>query len=107
MGFELFPIEDGDEDKYDIITITRSGKWNPQKILVEGSQNSMPYEPTDEEFQLSEKHLVAANHMFQEDLESSAGSMIKVVDPYVSMIETQVLAASAYRRSLLKELDPK
>ena len=32
MGFEILPIEKGDEDKYDIITITNPERWNPHKF---------------------------------------------------------------------------
>ena len=103
MGFELLPIEDGDEDKYDINTITCPGKWNPQKFLGEIPQELAPYEPTDEDFKLSE---VLANHTFSNDPDLSDNSMVKVVDPYTPMMETQVLATSAYRRSVHQPLDP-
>ena len=103
MGFELLPIEEGDEDKYDIITIISPGKWNPQKFLGEIPQEPAPYEPTDEEIRLSE---VLANHTSSEDSECIDDSMIKLVDPYTPMMETQVLAASAYRRSVHDQLDP-
>ena len=33
MGFELLPIEDGDEDRYDIFTITSPAKWIPKNFL--------------------------------------------------------------------------
>ena len=103
MGLELLPIEEGDEDKYDIITITSPGKWNPQKFLGEVPQEPASYEPTDEEFKLSE---VLANHTSSENPECIDDSMVKLVDPYTPMMETQVLAASAYRRSVHQSLDP-
>ena len=31
MGFELLPIEPGDEDRYDVITITNPERWYPNK----------------------------------------------------------------------------
>lgn len=32
MGFEILPFENGDEDKYDIITITSPKRWYPNKF---------------------------------------------------------------------------
>ena len=32
MGFEILPMEDGDEDKYETFTITSPEKWNPHKF---------------------------------------------------------------------------
>src|SRR6476620_3322109 len=32
MGFEILPIEDGDEDKYETFTITSPERWNPHKF---------------------------------------------------------------------------
>jgi hypothetical protein len=31
MGFEILPVEDGDEDKYDVITITSPEQWKPRR----------------------------------------------------------------------------
>lgn len=103
MGFELLPIEEGDEDKYDVITITSPGKWNPQTFLGEIPQEPAPYEPTNEDFKLSE---IVVNHTSQTDPDLSDDSMVKVVDPYTPMMKTQVLAASAYRRSVHHHMDP-
>ena len=33
MGFDLLPIEDGDENKYEIITINSPNRWNPQESV--------------------------------------------------------------------------
>ncbi len=35
MGFEILPIEDGDQDKYDVITITSPARWAPQQFTQE------------------------------------------------------------------------
>ena len=35
MGFELLPIEPGDEDKFEIITITHPERWHPRKFQTE------------------------------------------------------------------------
>ena len=32
MGFELLPIEDGDEEIYEMFTITSPLKWTPHKF---------------------------------------------------------------------------
>ena len=33
MGFEILPIEDGDEGKYDVITITSPEQWVPSRFI--------------------------------------------------------------------------
>ena len=35
MGFENLPIEDGDEDRYDIIPITGQAEWTPRQFMDE------------------------------------------------------------------------
>lgn len=35
MGFEILPNEEGDDDRYDIITITSSEKWVPHKFQTD------------------------------------------------------------------------
>ena len=46
MGIELLPIEKGDEDLYEIITITSPLKWTPHKFSSLVNDDSY-YDPTD------------------------------------------------------------
>ena len=92
MGFELLLIEDGDKDRYEVFTITSPDKWNPQQSLVEASPDSTPYGSTNEDFKLSEEHVVMTKHMFQTSLDLCADAMSKVVGPYNRMMDTHVLA---------------
>ena len=65
MGFELLPIEDGDENKYDVITITSPSKWTPQKFLGEPLQEPMCYDPSVEIPVETKGHLAMVNHVLQ------------------------------------------
>ena len=62
MGFELLTIEDGDEEKYDIITITGPNPWNPnhfrgQQIWSQEQDETLPfYDPADLFVDLGEFH---------------------------------------------------
>ncbi len=38
MGFEILPIEDGDENIYDVITITSPNRWIPHKFMHESPE---------------------------------------------------------------------
>ena len=62
MGFELLPIEDGDENKYDVITITNPSKWTPQTFVGEPFQEQMCYDPSDEIPVETKGHLALVNH---------------------------------------------
>src|SRR5687768_5098195 len=46
MGFELLPVEDGDEDIYDMFTITSPMRWTPRKYKDE-SFDGYFYDPTN------------------------------------------------------------
>ena len=50
MGFEIFPIEDGDEEKYEIITITGNHLWRPDEFAVEPSDTFVNTVATNTEF---------------------------------------------------------
>src|SRR5687768_18524090 len=38
MGFEILPIEDGDEEIFEIFTITVPVRWTPQRLLHDPSE---------------------------------------------------------------------
>jgi hypothetical protein len=48
MGFELLPFEEGDEDKYDVITITSPNRWTPRTFTQESPTKPYFYDPSDE-----------------------------------------------------------
>jgi hypothetical protein len=48
MGFELLPYEEGDEDRYDVNTITSPLRWTPRKFKDEPFDGYF-YDPTDVE----------------------------------------------------------
>lgn len=50
MGFELLPIEDGDENRYDVFTITSPGRWTYQKSANEIPSEPAFYDPNDNSF---------------------------------------------------------
>ena len=47
MGFELLPIEDGDEDTFDIFSITSPEKWTPHKFVKDTKDYDHYYDPSD------------------------------------------------------------
>ena len=88
MGFELLPIEDGDEDRYDIITITGPNPWNPnhfrgQHLQSQQHEPTLPfYDPADLFVELGE---------FHEDPPSTSGEEVFHDEPLAS--ESQLLTS--------------
>ena len=48
MGFEILPIEEGDEEKYDIFTITSPERWYPHKFQSLSYHTSLSHENSDD-----------------------------------------------------------
>jgi hypothetical protein len=48
MGFEILPFEDGDEQKYDVITITSPNRWTPRKFTQESTTEPYFHDPSYE-----------------------------------------------------------
>ena len=46
MGFELLPIEPGDEEIYEMFTITSPLRWTPQKFATK-NHDPCYYDPSD------------------------------------------------------------
>ncbi|HYX14539.1 MAG TPA: hypothetical protein VE944_09245, partial [Nostoc sp.] len=108
MGFELLPVEDGDEDKFDVITITSPLRWTPRKFKDEPFDGYF-YDPTDVHEE-AQGYPALVNHLSQEIAPGDID--LKVVEKVVSeissapMIETQVLATTSWHRVIHEEIDP-
>src|SRR6476660_2762287 len=104
MGFELLPIEDSDEDIYDVITITNPLQWTPRKFKDEPFDGYF-YDPTDETVE-AQGYPAVVNHLSQlkpsQDIDSD-----DIVENYAygPMIETQVYATKLWHRVCHQELD--
>jgi hypothetical protein len=97
MGFELLPIEEGNENKYNVITITSPSRWTPQKFVSEASNKPYFYDPTDAISNEELEYPAFANHAAQELDEQSPNEIgdISIVDPYQPLLETQAYVATA------------
>ena len=94
--FKLLDIEDGDEERFDIITITSSLRWTPRKFKDETFDGYF-YDPTDVDGK-AQGYSALVNHLSQEITPSDVDekSIKKVVSDIssASLIETQVLATT-------------
>lgn len=106
MGFELLPIEVGDEDRYDVITIISPSKWTPQKFVGESPQELMFYDPSDEIPVEAEGYPASVNHTSQIDTSAEDEDETGVVGPYQPLCETQVFATTKWHRAIHHEIDP-
>ena len=66
MGFEILPIGDGDEDRYDIIPITGQGQWTPRQfmdVVKPTSAHSVTVDPAGQmdEVTPTSAHIVAVD----------------------------------------------
>src|SRR5688500_12097739 len=108
MQFELLPVEDGDEDIYDMFTITSPLRWTPRKYKDE-SFDGYFYDPTDATEE-PQGYPALVNH-FSYEIEPSDIEQ-KTVDNVVSelasapLVETQVLATTSWHRVIHEEIDP-
>ena len=108
MGFELLPVEDGDEDIYDIFTITSPLRWTPRKFKDE-SFDGYFYDPTDVDGE-AQGYPALVNHLSKaiEPSEIDKRKAENVVSELASapMVETHVLATSSWHRVIHEEIDP-
>src|SRR5687768_6357312 len=108
MGFELLLVEDGDEDIYDIFTITSPLRWTPRKFKDE-SFDGYFYDPTDVDGE-AQGYLALVTHLSKaiEPSEIDNRKVENVVSEFASapMVETHVLATSSWHRVIHEEIDP-
>ena len=106
MGFELLPIEDGDEDKYDVITITSPSRWTSYKFVGEVSPEPVFYDPTDADLGETEGYPAFVNHTTHDDPNPEVEDKIGIVDPYGLIIETHVYATYHWKKAIHQEIYP-
>ena len=71
MGFEILPIEPGDEDTYDVITITSPERWKPHTFIKLISDDVNPYDPSDSDPTLEASDYPAVlNHLAHAEQDS-------------------------------------
>src|SRR5688572_19982130 len=107
MSFELLPVEDGDEDIYDIFTITSPLRWTPRKFKDE-SFDGYFYDPTDFDGE-AQGYPALVNHMSKAIEPSEIDNRIVeiVVSELASapLVETHVLATSSWHKVIHEEID--
>ena len=109
MGFEILPIELGDEDKYDIITIISPEKWRPHAFIK--GDPVYPYDPSDNDPTLEASDYPAVlnhlTHANQDPGEASGEEELKLLDESIPILDTQICATATWHRADYKEIDPK
>src|SRR5688500_2355985 len=104
MGFEILPIEDGDEEIFEIFTITAPVRWTPQRFLHDPSETT-PFEVaevptatysvhTDAPFELEQQEEPKP----QEQPPTFALLEFDIVKAATPLMETQVYATSTWHR---------
>src|SRR5688500_5142586 len=107
MGFKILPIEEDDEDRYDIITITSPERWTPFNFLTLTESPGYFFDPSDEPNE-DDDPLTSVNHMAQgnpfEELEDVS---FYPLDKSMPLVDTQILATATWHKVIYKENDPK
>src|SRR5687767_2135247 len=111
MGFEILPIEDGDEEIFEIFTITAPVKWTPQRFVSDSlptiSSTSVAYSVHTDDIDTSvPTHQEHEPEPENEHQKSPQLLKFDVVDPTSSMHETQVYATSTWHRVIHQNIDP-
>src|SRR5687768_2553687 len=108
VGFELLPVENGDEDIYDMFTITSPLRWTPRKYKDESFDRYF-YDPTDATEE-PQGYPALVSHLSQEiePSEIDQKTVENVVFEFASapLVETQVLATTSWHRVIHEEIDP-
>lgn len=66
MGFEMLPIEDGDEDLYDVVTVISLIRWTPHQFMCKNKPHQNIYDPSDTNNETSQnEHSASINHITQ------------------------------------------
>src|SRR5689334_13101333 len=105
MGFQLLPVEDGDEFKHDVFTITSPKRWNPHKFANEITNDSHFYDPSD----MSNDSLdypAMINHTMKEAKSSETTEISSLKSSSNSILDSQVLATTTWHRVLHHDIDP-
>ena len=114
MGFELLPIEPGDEDRYETFTITSPQRWTPQKFV---NANHAPcfYDPTDAVTEVT-NYPACLDHLLlnmgtlgENDLHNDPkcqNDHFDMTDMTLPIMESHVLATATWHRVTHKDIDP-
>src|SRR5688500_4352832 len=109
MQFELLPVEDGDEDIYDMFTITSPMRWTPRKYK-DKSFDGYFYDPTDATEE-PQGYPALVNHLSQEiepsDIEQQTVDNVVAELASAPLVDTQVLAAASWHRAIHEASDRK
>src|SRR5687768_3096974 len=123
MGFEILPIEDGDEEIFEIFTITTPVRWTPQRFVHDPIQSDTldiaetptatytvhtdsPADTAPEHQEFS--HDETRSQDSQEEPQPPIFDLVKFdfVHSKEPMIETQVFATSTWHRVIHQNIDP-
>jgi hypothetical protein len=90
MGFQILPLEPGDEDKYDIITITSPARWKPYKFLQHPDTSNHFDDPTDT-LDINLNYPAIVNHIH---VSQTMNITLSTMDSSQPMIDTKILATA-------------
>ena len=115
MGIELLPIEQGDEDIYDIITITSPLKWTPHKFVTR-LDDGCYYDPTDALQDAAPNYPAHLNHLSIKDGNLGENDLpddpacqndqYDMTDMTLPIMESHVLATATWHRVTHKDISP-
>ena len=115
MGFELLPIEDGDEDIYETFTITSPLRWTPHKFVTK-TDDSCYYDPTDAVANATDYPAPILNHLAlklgtleENDYPNEQeyhNDRFDMTDMTLPIMESHVLATATWHRVTHKDIDP-
>lgn len=109
MGFKLLPIDQDDEDIYDIIPINSPTRWTPSKYLNHKDLNAYPYDPSDHTHVEEEgSYPNQVNHLsnIHQDIDEKNFNF-NTMDPELPLVNTQVLATIRWHRVIYEDIDPR
>jgi hypothetical protein len=110
MRFEILPVEPGDEDKYEVITITSPTKWAPHAFVKLNNDDLYTYNPSDYDSTLEVSDYPAAlnhlTHADQDSGETSGEEEFNILDESIPILDTQICATATWHRAISKEIDP-
>ena len=114
MDFEILPVESGDAEIYDIITITSPERWTPHKLLTD-SNDPFPYDPSDLELHAEISNYPASlNHLSkisEDSRENKIGSgeitEFFTLNYQLPIMDTQICATFTWHRVIYQNIDPR
>ena len=105
MGFEILPIEKGDIDKYNIITITAPERWIPQRFAKPIEHQPTFYDPTDETN--AYPAMVAHLQIPHEEMVDATDHTLSTMQDDQPLLDTHVLATASWHKVIYQDIDPR